>query len=419
VSEKANLFVADLQKLTYADVEAFLGLDQSEDERPPEGVRLDYKADVPSDLGKDVAALANGAGGLLVIGVEAPGGRPQKAVGVSRKGRSELRTRLDNMTRATVQPTPRYSIGVCNVPAAAGAGPEAADASERQMAVVRVEPGVWPPHMYAQGDTRVIAVRSHDSSRAATLLEVEALFARRAEDAVSKATEAALDSAREWALTKSEDGKWVPGPSLELVVAPRLPTYLPLAQTVGKFWGAWNCEAQTERRADFTRICLTGEGAGIPLSTSWRVTAQGAIGWATNPVIRTVGQMDPVFALHQSAMALRWADALLAILGIEGTVMLRHGAVPDIARWDLQPFDHKVPGVHAGAHQPDQREMSRRETTWRRIIDSSEMASPGRLLVDIYTFHFREQASALVDSSEFSAYIETKVMPDAKPRSGR
>ncbi|MBI5488810.1 MAG: ATP-binding protein [Deltaproteobacteria bacterium] len=376
-------------------------------------------------MGKHVAAFANGAGGLLFVGVDAPApdARPQRAAGVIRKGRSELSTRLDDIVRTTVQPTPRYSIGVCTVRAAA----DAMDSSERQLAVVRVEAGDWPPYMFTQGNIRVIAVRGEGSSRAATLLEVEAMFARRGEGGGGESTERALGMAREWALERSPEGKWSDGPSVELAVVPRVPVYLSLngatdellAQTVGGFWwGAVNLEAQTERRKDNTRICLTGDRDDVLGSLSWRLTCQAGVGWAVGP-LQTPGTMGSVYALHQSATALLWAEALLAILGVEGPLMLRHQVLPSMARWDLRSFDHKIPGVNASDHVPDEKDMQFRSSTYSRPVDSSELANPVRLLTDIFTLHFREQAGALVDSSEFSAYIETKVMPDAKPRSGR
>jgi hypothetical protein len=92
-----NLFVCPLGDVTLADVRAFLNLDEAEDTRPPEGERLDYKADWIDDLGKWVAGFANTYGALIFLGVaggkgKADGSRPVSANGVPRKG--ELKTRI-------------------------------------------------------------------------------------------------------------------------------------------------------------------------------------------------------------------------------------------------------------------------------------------------------------------------------------
>lgn len=59
-----KLHTAPLSSLTWQDVVDYcdLGL--------PEGINRDYKAEVPKDLAKTVAAMANTSGGVIVIGVE-------------------------------------------------------------------------------------------------------------------------------------------------------------------------------------------------------------------------------------------------------------------------------------------------------------------------------------------------------------
>ena len=39
--------------------------------RSPEGPRLDYKAEIPKELQKVVAAFANTLGGIILLGIEA------------------------------------------------------------------------------------------------------------------------------------------------------------------------------------------------------------------------------------------------------------------------------------------------------------------------------------------------------------
>src|SRR5688572_8733805 len=70
--------------ITAEEVKAFLRLGDHLDERPAEGVRLEYKSERPENLAKHVCALANTFGGLLLIGVDAPGGRPTGLPGVQK-----------------------------------------------------------------------------------------------------------------------------------------------------------------------------------------------------------------------------------------------------------------------------------------------------------------------------------------------
>lgn len=78
-----NIFYDKLSDLSYQDVKGFL------DQKIAESVYLDYKADIGDgkDIPKDVAAMANAQGGVLIIGVKTIGedkgpGRPDETVGV-------------------------------------------------------------------------------------------------------------------------------------------------------------------------------------------------------------------------------------------------------------------------------------------------------------------------------------------------
>jgi len=60
-----SLWYKQPEDITYQDIDAFC-LQQH-----PEGMRLDYKLDVPTHLAKLVAAFANTLGGIIIFGVEA------------------------------------------------------------------------------------------------------------------------------------------------------------------------------------------------------------------------------------------------------------------------------------------------------------------------------------------------------------
>ena len=59
-----DLFTCNLSSLSFHDVDQFLGLSLPEDKRLPESSQIDYKQELPPDLGEDVAALANTYGYL-------------------------------------------------------------------------------------------------------------------------------------------------------------------------------------------------------------------------------------------------------------------------------------------------------------------------------------------------------------------
>jgi len=122
-----DLWRADLARLTYADIEAFIA------QSFPESIRLDYKAGfgddggsksreaANKDIAKDLSAFANTQGGLLVIGVEeAPKrrGYPGAIVGRPKKPGEDTRQRIEAvaLSSAHVYPPLAPRIGVVDLP---------------------------------------------------------------------------------------------------------------------------------------------------------------------------------------------------------------------------------------------------------------------------------------------------------------
>ena len=60
-----SLWYKQINAITFGDVDQFCV------SKIPEGLRLDYKREIPNDLAKIVAAFANTLGGLIVLGVDA------------------------------------------------------------------------------------------------------------------------------------------------------------------------------------------------------------------------------------------------------------------------------------------------------------------------------------------------------------
>ena len=132
------MFTGDLERKTYADVEAFLK------ERIPEGLRLDYKREVPDRIERMISAMANSEGGLIVIGVdEERATRTPKLppTGIPLTGQAE---RVQSKAyQAIHEPITALDIGTIPFP----------DDGERGVLVVRIHPSERAPHAVDQGRT--------------------------------------------------------------------------------------------------------------------------------------------------------------------------------------------------------------------------------------------------------------------------
>jgi schlafen family protein len=165
----ANLYSDDLASLTLPDIENFLRVAEPENQRPREGPTLDYKLALPSDLGKDVAAFANTYGGLILLGVEEVNGK--KGIPSSIRGCDlgiDPRARLTDIIVSTIHPRPRFHISCRPV-----------SASGTYVAAIRVPEGTFPPYEYARGNDILIPLRVEDTSRPATLRDIETLLGKR------------------------------------------------------------------------------------------------------------------------------------------------------------------------------------------------------------------------------------------------
>jgi hypothetical protein len=168
----ANLYTDDLSKVSAEDVAQFLCLDSSDPKaRPAEGVRFDFKRDLPQDLGDTVAAFSNTYGGLILLGVDSLPG--QKNVPGSLLGTSlgnDPKARVTDKILATVHPRPNFEVHVTP-----------AHSPGECVALIRVREGTFPPYEFSQGATIKIPVRIEDSDRQASVRDMENLFRRREE----------------------------------------------------------------------------------------------------------------------------------------------------------------------------------------------------------------------------------------------
>lgn len=132
------MFTGDLERKTYADVEAFLA------EKIPEGLRLDYKRTVTDKIERTIAAMANSEGGVIVIGVdeERATRKPQlPPVGIDLAGQAE---RVQSKAYQAIY-EPITALDIRDFPSS--------DDAERGVLVVRVQPSEHAPHAVDQGHT--------------------------------------------------------------------------------------------------------------------------------------------------------------------------------------------------------------------------------------------------------------------------
>jgi hypothetical protein len=169
-----NLFTGDLDKITINDVEDFLAIAGPEEQRPSEGLRIDYKEKEPVDFPETVAAFSNTAGGLLFIGVETKKNKKKKYnIPIALPGEvfagGDVRARVAGKILSQATPRPETSIGIAWVP----------PKRDSAVVVVRVTPGHWPPYEFTMLDRIRIPVRIQDTNRQATLREIEEMLRRR------------------------------------------------------------------------------------------------------------------------------------------------------------------------------------------------------------------------------------------------
>lgn len=214
----ADLFSSstNLQKITVADVESFLGLNGPEEQRPQEGSRLDYKSSEPERIGDDVAALSNSDGGIIFIGVKSK--KKKHNVPVNINGHpvksGDVKSRLTGKILATVRPRPSFEIAVVPLD------------EDRCLTILRVGVGLHPPYEFQQGDILRIPIRFQDTNRQATLFEIEALLQRRS-PLIKVADKQLIDRYVNHNLTpirRTDQGSMASGCFQRFCCIPRVPT---------------------------------------------------------------------------------------------------------------------------------------------------------------------------------------------------
>jgi hypothetical protein len=160
-----------------ADLRIRLCLDEPKEKRPEESAVLDFKENLPDDIGKHVAAMANTFGGTIIIGIsceevdskkKSKRTVPIEIVGVHFPG-GESKQYITNKILDTVRPRPSFDIKTITI-----------GNTEKTVALITVTEGMAPPYEYASKADTSIPIRVQDSSRRANLSDLEVLFLKRA-----------------------------------------------------------------------------------------------------------------------------------------------------------------------------------------------------------------------------------------------
>jgi hypothetical protein len=184
-----DIFTAKEGALSLDDIRTFLSLDSPRDQRPQEGVVIDYKSERPSHLPKVIAAFANTDGGIAFLGVKEERGIPVELPGYPRS-HSDLKTAIAGSFRSNFHP-PYPDVEVIVI---------AVD-EDHDVALVRVAQGDDAPYQLQDG--RVYR-RVLDQSVPARITEILSLAQRRSTHSGSPDDD---DAPSTWIQAKADDGR--------------------------------------------------------------------------------------------------------------------------------------------------------------------------------------------------------------------
>ncbi len=205
IDGRKSLFTKPFSEIEFDDIEAFC-------EKWPEGVRVEYKRQIPNTIPKSVSSFANTLGGILIFGVET--NENNKAIlpieGMpSDRGMQE---RIEESAFTGIYPPVTQEVKVCDVP----------DKNGNVVVLVRVNESPEAPHAI-QNKTKVY-LRVGSTTQPADIDRIEYMLKRREKPQelsnriINRIKERIADY---WCLTSQ------PVPNLTLIARPLFP-YRPL-----------------------------------------------------------------------------------------------------------------------------------------------------------------------------------------------
>jgi hypothetical protein len=168
MEESEMLFSKKMDEIRFSDIEAFCGLDSPEEQRPREGLRIDFKSPSFGNLPKFMTAFANTSGGIIVLGVDENQGIPKHIPGIP-LGKTDIKTRITEIAYSAINPPVVPEIGLVRLP----------NDDSRGVVLIRIQESQYPPHMVESGSENSIYIRVNDECRKADLRTIETLFKKR------------------------------------------------------------------------------------------------------------------------------------------------------------------------------------------------------------------------------------------------
>ena len=113
-----DLYSANLDSISFSDVENFLGMSGPIERRPTEGILLDFKSSDSGEWVDSVVAFANTAGGILLLGVESDkiqNNSPVAIPGLEFAG-GDIKARLTSTLVSRIIPRPDFDIAAAALP---------------------------------------------------------------------------------------------------------------------------------------------------------------------------------------------------------------------------------------------------------------------------------------------------------------
>jgi hypothetical protein len=418
----ANLFTHDLSQVTLVDVEQFLNLKAPPGSRIMEGTRLEFKRHVPQDLGWDVAGLANTYGGILLLGVENEEGKkniPKSLPGTDLG--NDPRARLTDRILASVHPRPDFEVQ-----------PITASDPQKSLGIIRVVAGTYPPYEFSQGATVGIPIRIVDTTRQATLQEIEALLKNR--ELAARDPEQVVEQymkARDFYC--SVEGGDPQRKQLErdplfhkLVLSPRVPARLPLDLSFERSFGklirevyrgeqnfvraqsgvTWEDEFNPYSHALQYQFRISGKA---PSHRVWRVWSDGTLGFTANHSRIKTPEPAGNFAL-EALLFLRLTRRLFEEQGYFGpSVMVYQIACPShqfspefpVADPSFSGMYDGVDGLYFDRPSPGQltEATSVEDLTWDTLLEPEEVVAT--VLLDL----FRSIAGARIEYGKLLGHV--------------
>jgi len=387
-----------------------------------EGPRLDFKKDVPQDLGWHVAGLANRYGGILLIGVETD--KVKKNVPASLPGTdlgSDPRARLTDRILASIHPRPDFEVQ-----------PIATSDPQKSLAIIRVAAGTYPPYEFSQGATVGIPIRIEDTTRQATLQEIEGLLRSRefATRAPGQVVEQYL-KASDFFCSVEEGGpqgkQLVRDPLFhKLILAPRVPAWLRLDLKFERNFGTFIREVyryeQNFFRAgrgqpyedNFRRHSLYHQygfriSGKAPCHRVWRGWSDGTLGFVANHSRIKIPEPAGNFAL-EALLFLRLVRRLFESRGYFGPgVMAYHIACPShkfgaefpVADPDFVGQYDGADGLYFDEPSPDQPT----EATCVEEVEWDTLLQPEELVASVLLELLRAIAGARIDYGKLLSHV--------------